>query len=170
VSVAYVVCPHCQAGNPSTATVCWMCRSALAGSDATLPMPVAPRAVAGPAARAPVPRSESMPIAWSSTLAVSVLLSLAIAAELARVAPGLLVLFLFVDLPVVGALLVTVVKMWAGGGPATHGDAARSVATGVAIGLAGVFTLLAALFLFAFAILVIAFVICLAIVFASQHP
>ncbi len=174
MSAQYFVCPYCQAGNPAGTATCWMCCSALpSGVAMAAGAPGLASTLATAPQQAAAPTRGATPIAWSATLIVSVLLSLAISAELARVAPGVLVLFLFVDLPVIGALLVTVVKMWAGDGPATDAGAARTFAVravkGVAIGVGGVFALLASLFLLAVALTVIAFVICLALAAGSSH-
>ncbi len=169
---AYRLCPHCRAGNAAKATMCWMCHSMLAPIDAT-----SARQVAEPAAPAAAPTSEPAwpgPTrnAWMVTLLVSVILSLAIAAELARVAPGVLVLFLFVDLPVIGAMLVTVAKIWGGEAPSSDASTARGFAVraakGVAIGVGGLFALLALLFLVAGALFIIAFAICMAML-ATGH-
>lgn len=109
----YVICPKCRAANSPAATLCWLCASGFEAEPEAGGEPTGSGASsAGPyrtaAERTKGPGPDTTRSAWSITLAVTVLVSLAITAELARVAPGLLVLFLLVDVPVLAALLRTV--------------------------------------------------------------
>lgn len=176
-----VACPSCGSGTRADAQVCWLCGASLATASAALPAAPAPVAPA-PGPVAPQQKSSSSGCFWIGGIIVSTIVLLFVGLEIGLLAPGLLIPYavLMVPIMIVFGRMVYIQLFRREAPPAApapsgqaltaRGDAMPSssvdtgtkVAAGVAMGLAGVAAIVGILILLFIAAVVILFIVCLA--------
>lgn len=171
-----VACPSCGSGTRADAQFCWLCGASLATASVAAP-------VAAAAAPAPVPvapqKSSGSGCFWIGGIIVSTIVLLFVGLEIAFIAPGLLIPYavLMVPIMLVFGRMVYIQLFRKEPPPAAPGqqltargdavqtapmDTGTKVAAGLAMGLAGVAAIVGIMILVFIAAVVILFIVCLA--------
>lgn len=179
--MSVVACPSCGSGTRADAQFCWLCGASMSAAA------VAPAAapVAAPAAPAPAPvapqQSSGSGCLWIGGIIVSTIVLLFVGLEIGILAPGLLIPYAVVMVPIMlvfGRMMYIQLfrkqpppaapgqQLSARGDVVRQGDSnmdtGTKVATGIAMGLAGVAAIVGIMLLIFIAAIVILFIVCLA--------
>ena len=180
-----IACPSCGSGSNPGAAFCWLCGTNLGGNSpyrgTSAQQPQEPAAPPGAGIAAQSGRPSGVGWGWVVSAGVSAIVMCLIAVEIAFLAPGLLIPFFVLMVPVLIALgrmiyLHFFRKPPSAGIPVADGaptaEASQNVGSkivaGIAmgfVGLLGIFAVLALLFV---AAMVMLFVICLGAIAVGQ--
>ena len=183
--MSVIACPSCGSGTRAGADTCWLCGASLVGTAHRVPALPSPVTEFAPPPMAPTARSSSSGCFWIGGIVVSTIVLLFIAIEIALLAPGLMIPYAVLMVPIMIAfgrmVYIQAFRKEAppagpqAGAPAgpqlsARGDAVggasqdtgSKVAAGVAMGLVGIMAVVGILVLLFIAAVVILFIVCIA--------
>lgn len=178
--MSVIACPSCGSGTRADASHCWLCGAPLAGAIAAPAAPLpSPVHVPSPAPVAAQQKSKGSGCFWIGGIIVSTIVLLFVGLEIGLLAPGLLIPYavLMVPIMIVFGRMVYIQLFRKEAPPAPPGqqltargdvvqasgsDTGAKVATGIAMGLVGVVAIVGILILLFIAAVVILFIVCIA--------